>query len=123
MCPRRTRTKALPEKSAPDIDWASIRRDYPFVRTETVCKSKGETTVDLMVPHKMAAWVRLVLPRGFPDTGRAIVRLSQDAVLRIPHVGDDGKLCLADEDPGPRRGLRPEVSCSCMTGYTATRSP
>ncbi|HJW56937.1 MAG TPA: ThiF family adenylyltransferase [Burkholderiaceae bacterium] len=51
-----------------------------------------------------AAW--LVLPADFPS-GSAIIRLSRDAVLRIPHVEYDGKVCF-DGDPGPASGLAPE---------------
>jgi len=45
-----------------------------------------------------AAW--LVLPPGFPKEGIARIRLSRDAVLRLPHVESNGYLCL-DGDPGP----------------------
>jgi len=45
----------------------------------------------------------LVLPRGFPDQFAARIRLSSDAVLRLPHVEKDGFLCI-DGDPGPSSG-------------------
>jgi hypothetical protein len=48
-----------------------------------------------------AAW--LVLPPKFPQEGIARIRLSSDAVLRLPHVEGDGHLCL-DGDPGPASG-------------------
>jgi hypothetical protein len=48
------------------------------------------------------AW--LVLPQGFPQYDRAYIRLSNDAVLRIPHVDYDGDLCLEGGDPGPSSG-------------------
>ena len=48
------------------------------------------------------AW--LVLPQGFPQNNRAHIRLSKDAVLRIPHVEDNGKLCLDEGDPGASSG-------------------
>jgi len=51
-----------------------------------------------------AAW--LALPVEFPDAC-ATIRLSPDAVLRIPHVEYDGKVCF-DGDPGPMSGLSPE---------------
>jgi molybdopterin/thiamine biosynthesis adenylyltransferase len=50
-----------------------------------------------------AAW--LVLPANFPSKC-ATIRLSPDAVLRIPHVEYDGKVCF-DGDPGPLSGLSP----------------
>lgn len=51
-----------------------------------------------------AAW--LVLPIDFPSRC-ATIRLSRDAVLRIPHVAYDGNVCF-DGDPGPASGLTPE---------------
>lgn len=51
-----------------------------------------------------AAW--LVLPRDFPNSC-AIVRLSKDAVLRIPHIEIDGKLCFSG-DRGPACNFSPE---------------
>lgn len=44
-----------------------------------------------------AAW--LVLPSGFPHEGLARIRLSEDAVLRLPHVESKGDICL-DGDSG-----------------------
>lgn len=48
------------------------------------------------------AW--LVLPQGFPQHDRAYIRLSKDAVLRIPHVEYNGNLCLDEGDLGPSSG-------------------
>lgn len=48
-----------------------------------------------------SAW--LVLPPGFPNNDSASIRLSSDAVLRIPHVEHSGNLCL-EGDPGPSSG-------------------
>lgn len=48
-----------------------------------------------------SAW--LVLPSDFPLV-IARIRLSRDAVLRIPHVEPNGQLCF-DGDPGPQSGL------------------
>ncbi|PLP96698.1 hypothetical protein CYJ10_30975 [Cupriavidus pauculus] len=50
------------------------------------------------------SFAELVLPRGFPEQAIARIRLSPDAVLRVPHVEQDGRLCI-DGDPGPGRGL------------------
>lgn len=52
-----------------------------------------------------AAW--LVLPPGFPCDGLARIRVSKDAVLRIPHVEYDGNLCL-EGDPGNSSGATTE---------------
>jgi molybdopterin/thiamine biosynthesis adenylyltransferase len=51
-----------------------------------------------------AAW--LVLPKSFPDSC-ATIRLSEDAVLRIPHIEIDGKLCFSG-DRGPACNYSPE---------------
>lgn len=53
------------------------------------------------------AAVELLLPKGFPDDASARIRLSGDAVLRVPHVEANGLLCI-DGDPGPGRGLTPQ---------------
>lgn len=50
-----------------------------------------------------SAW--LVVPENFPASC-ATVRLSKDAVLRIPHIESDGKLCF-DGDPGPACDVGP----------------
>jgi molybdopterin/thiamine biosynthesis adenylyltransferase len=50
------------------------------------------------------SYAELILPKGFPDEAVARVRLSLDAVLRVPHVERDGLLCI-EGDPGPGRGL------------------
>ena len=46
----------------------------------------------------------LIVPRGFPELAIARIRVSQGAVLRVPHVERDGFLCI-EGDPGPGRGL------------------
>lgn len=51
-----------------------------------------------------AAW--LVLPEDFPNTS-ATIRLSKDAILRIPHIEKDGKVCFSG-DPGPACNRSPE---------------
>ncbi|MGC9562288.1 HesA/MoeB/ThiF family protein [Brachymonas sp. M4Q-1] len=48
-----------------------------------------------------SAW--LVLPSDFPNNDSASIRLSSDAVLRVPHVEYNGNLCL-EGDPGPGSG-------------------
>lgn len=48
----------------------------------------------------------LVLPAGFP-AANARVHVSADAVLRIPHVDDDGKLSFLG-DAGPSSGAPPK---------------
>lgn len=50
------------------------------------------------------AW--LVLDPKFPK-GKAHIRLSKDAILRLPHVDSGGDLCIT-EDPGPRSKISAE---------------
>lgn len=50
------------------------------------------------------SYAELILPKGFPEWATARIRLSKEAVLRVPHVEGDGLLCI-DGDPGPGRGL------------------
>jgi molybdopterin/thiamine biosynthesis adenylyltransferase len=50
------------------------------------------------------SFAELILPKGFPETGLARIRLSSDAELNVPHVERNGFLCI-DGDPGPGRGL------------------
>lgn len=52
------------------------------------------------------AW--LVVPGDFLKQGLAYIRLSQDAVLRLPHVEGSGKLCIKG-DPGAASGALPEA--------------
>ncbi|XLZ69750.1 ThiF family adenylyltransferase [Massilia sp. SR12] len=54
--------------------------------------------------HFDGAW--LVLSRGFPNV-RANIRLSRDAILKVPHVDSDGILCFSG-DVGPASGASPE---------------
>ncbi|MBP4049367.1 ThiF family adenylyltransferase [Chromobacterium violaceum] len=58
---------------------------------------------ELSVGRKFS-FAELILPRGFPEQAIARIRLSSDAVLRVPHVEYNGLLCI-DGDPGPGRGL------------------
>lgn len=51
------------------------------------------------------AW--LELPSAFPENALAIIRLSSENVLKVPHIESGGKLCLGDGDPGPLSGASP----------------
>nr|WP_275255684.1 ThiF family adenylyltransferase [Pseudomonas aeruginosa] len=53
------------------------------------------------------SWAEIRIPRGFPDKAKAYITVSQDAVLRIPHIDRDGDLCN-DSEPGPGLGYSPE---------------
>lgn len=50
------------------------------------------------------SFAELIVPKGFPEQAVARIRVSKEAVLRVPHVERDGLLCI-DGDPGPGRGL------------------
>jgi hypothetical protein len=60
----------------------------------------------VMAPSRAFAAAWLVVPRDFPNSS-ASIRLSKDAVLRIPHIEADGKLCFPG-DPGPASGINSE---------------
>lgn len=72
---------------------------------------KGETIYRLppvnLPPNRLIDWAELRLPRGFPHYDRAQVYLPQNCALRIPHVEDNGKLCVPG-DPGPSLGYSQE---------------
>lgn len=61
------------------------------------------------------SFAELILPKGFPETGIARIRLSSEAELRVPHVERDGFLCI-DGDPGPGRGLDGEERVVSLVG-------
>lgn len=50
------------------------------------------------------SFAELIVPKDFPEQAVARIRVSKGAVLRVPHVERDGRLCI-DGDPGPGRGL------------------
>lgn len=58
-------------------------------------------------PGRAFSWAEIRVPRGFPDSAKANITLSQDAVLRIPHIDRYGDLCN-DSEPGPGGGFSPE---------------
>lgn len=84
---------------------------HPGLQPEISGKQDGVRRFPLILPalHEdrsfKAAW--LVLPAEFPETGSAHILLSPDAILRIPHVESDGKLCI-EGDPGPLSGANAE---------------
>lgn len=49
----------------------------------------------------------LELPKAFPESVIAIIRLSPESVLKVPHIESDGKLCIDSGDPGPLSGVSP----------------
>lgn len=51
--------------------------------------------------------VFLELPKGFPDRAYAAIRFPKEAILKVPHIGADGKLCIGEGDCGPLSGASP----------------
>lgn len=76
-----------------------------------LASNKAEWSIPIRLPpppegRGFAAW--LILPRQFQTTDKARIRLSKDAVLRLPHVESDGNLCLEAGDPGSGSGYTDE---------------
>ena len=93
------------------LDLIRLQADFPCLIPEPQRRDRGATAYRLQSPTfpwgREFAWAELVLPRGFPEHTEARIVLSPDAVLRIPHVEDDGALCI-EGDPGPGRGCSTE---------------
>jgi hypothetical protein len=89
------------------FDASRLQSDFPWLIPEPLGRDKGVTAYRLKLPEfqwgREFAWAELVLPPGFPERAVARIRLSPDAVLRIPHVEDSGFLCI-EGDPGPSYG-------------------
>lgn len=83
---------------------------HPDLVPETSERGTRERAFRLRLPnmsserHFDCAW--LVLPHEFPNV-RACIRLSLDAILKVPHVDSDGILCFSG-DVGPASGASPE---------------
>lgn len=50
------------------------------------------------------SFAELIVPKDFPEQAVARIRVSKEAILRVPHVELGGLLCI-EGDPGPGRGL------------------
>jgi len=89
------------------LDLAQLGKEFPYLITVPESRDRGATAFRFKLPvfpfGREFQWAELFLPRGFPEHATAKIILSQDAVLRIPHVEDSGALCI-DGDPGPARG-------------------
>jgi|GEM_PF-873534 len=97
------------------LDLARIRCKFPFFQLPATRTSRTETVFSLDVEFlspmlaNQISKAELVLTRGFPGKGKARIRLSNEAVFRIPHVDEDGWVCLGDkEDPGPAYDCSPD---------------
>lgn len=93
------------------LDLFSLQTDFPDLTIIPENREKGATAYRLRLPAfshgREFAWAELLLPRGFPEHASAKIILSQDAVLRIPHVDQAGALCI-EGDPGPEYGCSAE---------------
>jgi len=93
------------------LDVAQIAEDYPPLCSTPVPYTHGITAYRIQLPDlpedRAFEWAELILQSGFPQHGLAKIRLSTDAILRVPHVDGDGVLCV-EGDPGPESGLSPE---------------
>lgn len=89
------------------LDVSRLQDDFPDLLPQPFSRDGGATAYRLRQPAfpwgRDFAWAELVLPRGFPDRAYAKIKLSPDAVLRIPHVEGSGFLCI-EGDPGPGSG-------------------
>ena len=90
-----------------------IKAKYPFLRIPASQHNSKEIvfTLDLgalsLPPERRIETAELMLTRGFPEKGKARIRLSKEAILALPHVEENGWVCL-NGDPGPGYGLSPE---------------
>lgn len=90
-----------------------IKAKYPFLRIPASQHNSKEIvfTLDLgalsLPPERRIETAELVLTRGFPEKGKARIRLSKEAILALPHVEENGWVCL-NGDPGPGYGWPPE---------------
>lgn len=51
--------------------------------------------------------VFLELPKDFPDRAYAAIRFPKEAILKVPHIGADGELCIGEGDCGPLSSASP----------------
>lgn len=93
------------------LDLSSLQEDFPCLNLTPNSRERGATAYRLELPTfpqgREFSWAELLLSRGFPEHAIARIILSPDAVLRIPHVEENGALCI-DGDPGPGRGCSAE---------------
>lgn len=88
-----------------------LQERFPGLQPSALSLPGGTTAYRLSAPaiqgERAFKWAELRLPAGFPGHVRAFIQLSQDAVLRIPHLDSAGVLCL-EGDPGPGMGYSAE---------------
>lgn len=84
-----------------------FQNDFPWLNTIPLKRPGGATGYKIILPEfpfgREISSAELILPRGFPRLVCARIQLSPDAVLRVPHVEEDGWLCT-NADPGAGQG-------------------
>lgn len=93
------------------IDLAYLQHRFPDLLPYPVSKEGGITAYQLQLPNfplgREFKRAELILPKGFPEQSKALIQLSSDAVMRVPHIDSNGVLCTQG-DPGPNSGYSPE---------------
>ncbi|WP_414446790.1 ThiF family adenylyltransferase [Burkholderia sp. 22PA0099] len=90
-----------------NFDESTLRAEFPELILESRRADGSGITFKLhvpaMPPGRSFESAEVWLPNGFPEWSKARIRLSSDAILRIPHVENGGLLCIGG-DPGPGVG-------------------
>jgi len=91
------------------VELASLRDELSEVLLEPPVRSQdGSIAYKLALSNApglgLVSTAEIVFPKGFPEDAVARIRLSEKAVLQVPHVETGGFLCI-NGDPGPGRGL------------------
>lgn len=93
------------------LDLSIIQEQFPALILPGQTLARGVAAYGLRLPSfppgREFKWAQLRIPKGFPDHTKAIICLSPDAVLRVPHLDEAGILCI-DDEPGPGSGYSPE---------------
>ena len=92
------------------IDSKWLSQQFSLFDESAVAEAGGVTCYRLKMPlfpeGRAFSWAELRLAAEFESYAPAQVYLSQDAVLRVPHVESSGRLCMRG-DPGASSGLSP----------------
>lgn len=93
------------------FELSSLRDELSEVLLDAPVRSHDGATSYRLALAGVPVWgpistAEIVFPKGFPDRANARIRLSSDAVFKLPHVEEGGFLCI-EGDPGPGQGLTP----------------
>jgi hypothetical protein len=81
-----------PRKEAPEVDWANVNADNPFIMAELAAQEFGR----MLSPIELADWTRRV---------RRQIQSSKEQASRTPQIGTIGTL----ETSLPPRAVPPEI--------------